>query len=592
MARTAGMEGVGTIGYRRVSKQEQAAEWKSSLEDQTKALLRRAAQLGRTLLPEHVFEDRFSGEEAEDRTGFMALVEFCRTHPRPRRAPGIALFLNDSRFGRFRDPDEAAWWRFQLASHGWGVRFAENDDTEQPGTRHLLRAVGGAQASEYLMNLKRNARRGARGAAGLGLWPGPAPVGYRRRATAPGREPVVLEIGERKSRDQKVRLTPGPETEVEAVRWAFETYAGGEATLAALRAELRARVPRLQWDCNHVKHMLRNRVYLGEVTWCRRPHDKRERRATPLRPRGDWVVTPDAHPPLVSAEVFDAVQARLDLNRRRRPFPRGRYVLRGVVRCASCGMPFIAGGGKPAGEGAEPDRHRFYIDSGATAGTCAGRAATIHKRLLENAVITEVARGVSHPRVQEMIHAEIDRRLAELHPDPAQAARALERERKRLLGERERLVRGIAAGTVSPGEAAAGMEEVRAGEARVQEQLRSLAGARASAAEIERERECLVRLAADFAARARELSGPALRELLLPWIQDAVFDKETRVLTLRIRRVPDAGSRARPVSRRIHFPGAGRDRRTGQWTGTPARRGPGTPRLPRDGHHQQREKGG
>jgi hypothetical protein len=58
--------------------------------------------------------------------------------------------------------------------------------------------------------------------------------------------------------------------------------------------------------------------------------------------------------------------------------------------------------------------------------------------------------------------------------------------------------------------------------------------------ELAREADRLVQLAADFPARARELAGPALRELLTSWIEEATFDKVSRVVSLTVRRVPAA----------------------------------------------------
>jgi hypothetical protein len=52
------------------------------------------------------------------------------------------------------------------------------------------------------------------------------------------------------------------------------------------------------------------------------------------------------------------------------------------------------------------------------------------------------------------------------------------------------------------------------------------------------DRDEMVALASDFAARAREASGVALRELLRPWLADAVIDKDARTLTLSIRCLP------------------------------------------------------
>jgi DNA invertase Pin-like site-specific DNA recombinase len=114
------------IGYVRVSTEDQARDGKSSLEDQRLAITALARKLGHTLEPANVFADPgVSGQSAEGRPGFMALIAYCQMHPRPSKAPGAVLVLNDSRFGRFRDPEEATHWRFHLKRLGWHVRFAE-----------------------------------------------------------------------------------------------------------------------------------------------------------------------------------------------------------------------------------------------------------------------------------------------------------------------------------------------------------------------------------------------------------------------------------------------------------------------------------
>jgi hypothetical protein len=47
------------------------------------------------------------------------------------------------------------------------------------------------------------------------------------------------------------------------------------------------------------------------------------------------------------------------------------------------------------------------------------------------------------------------------------------------------------------------------------------------------------RLAAEFETQALRCTGAALRELVRPWLAGATLNKHARVLTLRIRRVPD-----------------------------------------------------
>lgn len=573
MKRTAATDAhVDTVGYRRVSKGEQAAEWKASLRQQTEAVTALAEKLGRTLDPAFIWEDRFSGEDAESRDGFMALVAFCRAHPRKKARPGYALFLNDSRFGRFRDPDEAAYWRFELQKSGWIARFAENDETQHPTTRHMMRAIGGAQASEYLAKLRENAKRGASGAAAAGLWQNEAPFGYRRLATASGRAPVVLEIGQRKSDDQQVRLTPGPKDEVALVRWAFETYADGLLSVGKLAQEMRRKAPRLKWSKQNLAKMLANEAYLGHVIWGRRPHDKEERKEVTVRPESEWTICRDAHEPLVTQELFDRVRDRLALNRRQTRAAAGAYPLSGLIRCTHCGKHY-AGGGGPRGPADDPERYRIYRCTGSHDDNrvCPGRIGTIQKRVIEPIVIGLVSEIVSAPEVQAMIREEVEAYLVARHGSSNEEKAALNARKQVLDREKANLVDAIAAGVLTHGDAKPTMDRVRAGLEDVERAVGRLEAMAAFEKDLAREADRLAGLAGDFAARARELKGPALRELIAPWIEDARFDKVSRVLELTVRRVPqlvansvpDQGLQTDPhgVRARVMFPAHERDAR-------------------------------
>lgn len=537
------VDDVDTIACRRVSKGEQAAEWKASLRQQTDAIFALAEKLGRVLRPEHIWEDRFSAEDAEDRPGFMAVVEFCRSHPRPRSRPGYVLFFNDSRFGRFREPDEAAYWRFEMHKCGWIVRFCENDDTDHPTTRHVMRAVGGAQASEYLANLRSTAKRGARGAAEQGLWQNEAPFGYRRQATAAGREAVVLEPGQRKSDDQQVRLTPGPKEEVELVQWMFQTYADGLLPLRKLAMEMRRRAPgRLGFSHQTVARMLANQTYLGPVIWGRRPHDKHERQEVKVRPQSEWFGCENAHEPLITQEVFNRVQARLAENRKRTRSAASDYVLSGLVRCTHCGQPYIGGGGGRRAASKDPEHYRIYKCSGSDDNNrvCPGKIGTVYKRLLETIVIRLVTEEVSDPTVQTLIRDEVERYLLELRHGSGEEKAELSAQKQKLTKEKVNLVNAIAAGVLTNEDARAKMDRVREDLQDVEHKLARLGALPRVERELAREADRLVQLAADFGARARELTGPALRELLKPWLQEATFDKVARVLSVTVRRVPVA----------------------------------------------------
>ena len=428
---------------------------------------------------------------------------------------------------------------------GWVVRFVENDDTQHPTTRHVMRAVGGAQASEYLANLRMTAKRGARGAAEQGLWQNEAPFGYRRLATAAGREAVVLQAGQRKSDDQQVRLTPGPKEEVELVQWMFQTYADGVLPLRRLAQALRRKAPgRLGWSHQAVAKMLANQTYLGHVIWCRRPHDKHERKELKVRPESEWVVRENAHEPLVTQEVFDRVQERLAENRKRTRSAAGDYVLSGLVRCTYCGRSYIGGGGGRRTPGEDPDRHRIYKCAGSDEHDppCPGKIGTVYKRVLEPLVIRLVTEVVSEPAIQTLIREEIERYLRELRGSSGEEKATLTARKQKLTKEKDNLVEAIAEGVLTKEDARARMDRVREDLQDVEHKLARLGALPRVERELAREAERLVQLAADFGARARELTGPALRELLKPWLQEATFDKVTRVLSLTIRRVPSAVS--------------------------------------------------
>ena len=54
----------------------------------------------------------------------------------------------------------------------------------------------------------------------------------------------------------------------------------------------------------------------------------------------------------------------------------------------------------------------------------------------------------------------------------------------------------------------------------------------------------LLALAADFRARIGAATGPEARELLRPWIKDAILDHARRTVVLTVRRIPQADSGA------------------------------------------------
>jgi len=512
------------IAYTRVSKEDQAHQEKASLRQQGEAVAALATRLDAALTT--VFTDPGrSGGTAEGRPQFMALIRYCEQHPQPRSRPGHVLVLNDSRFGRFDDSEEATYWRVHLAKHGWIVRYAEGDSGDS-AVRPMERAMHQLQATTYRESIKKNAKRGARGTAERGFWGNREPLGYRRITVGGGRSGTVLNPGQRKADDEQVKLTLGPTTEQRVMRFMYARFDSGEVSRGGLVRELKQRWPGLRkWGVAVVRQILENPAYCGDIVWMRRSNGPRD---------GDVVVVRDAHPALVTRAVWARVQARLAATKRGTTrHTAGGYPLRDLITCSECGAPYKGAGGQKGPKGDE-DRYRFYREGGTAAGRCGHRQGTLQKRVVEPLVVAEVAKVVGNPKVQRLIVQELERLLGAV-PD---TRRALDKERADLEAQRKRLVERVAAGVVEDAEAKPVLTDIRA-------RLDALAadGERAkftaaSKKALAAERERVLGMAKDFATRASKLSGAALRELLRPWLASATFDKVQRTIALSIWQVP------------------------------------------------------
>lgn len=530
------------IAYARVSTDDQARPDRTSLAQQHEACAALATRFGVTL--EQWFEDAgVSGGTAEKRPGFMALVDFCRQHASDRRRVGLVLVLNDSRWGRFTDSEESTYWRVLLQKLGWHVRFAEGDDTDDPLARPILRSLHSGQASAYRRAIRDNARRGARGSAAAGYWQVEAPIGYRRMAIRPDGATRVLERGQQKADDERAKLTPGPDAEVQLIRRLFETYATGVHSFGTLLRVALAAMPAKKWSRPVIRAILTNPAYVGDVVWCRRARDEFERQRVQTN-SAEWVVAREAHPALVSRETFAQVAEVLRRNYRARRLTAGGYALSGLITCGHCGEAFIGHGG-PKGPPADPDRYRMYSHrslGGRRAIDPKTRCPYVHgilpRRLLEPMVIGLVAEQLRDPRRVWAIEKAVDQAFTRLAAGSDGRREELERERGALLAQRDRLVNLAAQGVLTAVDIGGKVSELRAGVESIDLQLHQLRFAAARASGVPEFKDRVKAMALNFAATASKLTGSALRELLRPWIQSAVVDRTTDTLRVTFNPLP------------------------------------------------------
>jgi DNA invertase Pin-like site-specific DNA recombinase len=220
------------------------------------------------------------------------------------------------------------------------------------------------------------------------------------------------------------RLVPGDPAKIRAVQLIFRLCGDQHYTLEAIAQELRARgIPNPRggefWSKSTIVLLLRNRKYVGDLTWnCGHDGKYTEFRGgsistsdgkTPKhtnRPE-DWVVIPDCHEPLVDRELFCRVQEQLDKNRtlttplRRLP----KSVLCGLLICGDCGHPMMT-----ANEGGKRYyRCQRYHEYGKTA--C--YANLIAEKKLVAAIAGKIQEVFLNPENLDKLRAEVKRQLEE-----------------------------------------------------------------------------------------------------------------------------------------------------------------------------------
>lgn len=519
------LAGIDCAAYTRVSTEDQATDDKTSLGDQDRAIRAAAARRG-VAVGAWFCDAGVSGATMEGRPEFRALIASCEASPRRGAMRGTVLVLNDSRWGRFPNPEEATYWRVHLEKLGWDVRFAEGDDVEDTLARGVMRFIGAAQASEYRIALQRNTRRGMKGTAEQGLWSRREPYGYRRQVVI-GRA-RILERGERKADGERVALVPDP-VEAAIVRQMFARYADGGCSLRSLYRWAVAHAPGRQWSIRAVQIILTNRTYVGDVVSGRRCAD----------PVGYG--KQDAHPAIIDRALFARVQERLADNKRRPVAPARAWMLSGLVRCPHCGMHYVAGGlGSTRADGT---RTRFYADQGGEnrvrrGKVCPGPMGTVSQHLLEDAVLGTIAGVLRTPSTQRRLAAAVDRFLAAAPARIADETATVSAARAKAQRRRDALVEALADRTISQQEAAPLLAAIRTEIETLEARRQQLAfdSRRTDMPGIDR--EALLRMAINFPIAVRQVAPAEAREIVRPWLASAEFDKISRTLTIAVRRVP------------------------------------------------------
>lgn len=283
---------------------------KYSIENQAAAIAAYAAR--RNIRIVRTYEDRGrSGLRIVGREGLQRLISDVQLG----RADFNCILVYDvSRWGRFQDVDESAYYEFICKRVGVTVHYCA-DDFENDGSLKsiVLKNLKRAGAADYSLQLSKKVFLGQCNIVSRGYWRGgPAGYGLRRLLLDENDNPkAVLQFRQRKSlKSERVVLVPGPKSEVKVVQRIFASFAVHRKNRAQIAAELNAeRVPNARgnpWSMLTISNILRNEAYIGNVVFNRRSMKLGQKQVR--NPPDMWVRRDRAFKPIVSPALFAKAQ--------------------------------------------------------------------------------------------------------------------------------------------------------------------------------------------------------------------------------------------------------------------------------------------
>lgn len=322
-----------------------------SVQHQLDAIARYAQ--GRAMLVTRTFVDEGrSGLSLHDRPGLQALLAAVTEQPCPF---GAVVVYDVSRWGRFQDVDESAFYEYLCRRAGVPVVYCAEAFADDGSPMHaLLKGIKRIMAAEYSRELSikvwqaqcRFIRMGYKqgGLPGFGL--------CRVAVSADGAKRDRLGNGERKRLPtDRVALVPGEVADVSVIRRIYAMYIGQGMGDSAIARQLCAEglLTHLDkpWDPATVRRILTSEKYCGVLVFNQTTRKLRRRVAG--NPESVWVRCEDALQPIVSRDTFNDAQniraARAGAPDRERILQalRAIHARHGTINAQLCQNPMLPG---------------------------------------------------------------------------------------------------------------------------------------------------------------------------------------------------------------------------------------------------------
>ncbi|MFT3940311.1 recombinase family protein [Rhodopseudomonas sp.] len=293
--------------YVRMSTEHQ----RYSTENQSDAIRSYAARRGYTIVRTYADEGK-SGLNMDGRSGLRQLIADVTDG---RADFEIVLAYDVSRWGRFQDADESAYYEYQCRRAGVQVEYCaepfENDGSLGSDIQKMLKRK---MAGEYSRELSVKVFAGQCRLIEKGFRQGgPAGLGLRRQLIdEAGQKKSLLGRLEHKSiHTDRVVLVPGPSDEIEVVRRIYRSFVEdgrSEGEIAdLLNSEAVLTDLGRPWTRGTVHQVLINEKYIGNNVWNRGSFKLKQKRVR--NEPSMWIRSDGAFPAIVDPLLFNAAQA-------------------------------------------------------------------------------------------------------------------------------------------------------------------------------------------------------------------------------------------------------------------------------------------
>lgn len=281
-----------------------------SISHQLHCISEYAGRHGIDIIKTYTDEGR-SGLDFCSRPGLRCLIEDVQSGAAPFQS---ILAYDISRWGRFQDLDESAYYEYICRRAGVAIVYcAEDFENNGSSVSSIIKSVKRAMAAEYSRELSTKVFAAQCRFVEMGFKQGGrAGFGLRRiPISTSGKAKPALGFGDRKSHPtDRVILVPGPNEELEILRGVYDWYVLerlSESEIAFLLNAMEA--PRecgRAWTRDCVRDVLTNEKYIGNIIYNRASFKLRKRHIE--NPTSMWIKRIGAFPPLIPVALFRKAQ--------------------------------------------------------------------------------------------------------------------------------------------------------------------------------------------------------------------------------------------------------------------------------------------